>query len=330
MTRRSFSALPPDVIATAAEWFARLQEEDLCEQDFIEWQRWMAAHPDHQRAYRDMEETWRLIGEAPVPRARPQSGFVPRALAAMFVLVTVVAVAWFAMHEWTRVDAIVATATAEQRSIRLEDGTRVMLGAESELQHRIDTTSRRVRLLKGEAFFQVAHDPTRPFVVSAGGNEIRALGTAFNVLNGADRVVVTVAEGKVQVERAPSSRAALADSPERADESPVLLVAGERAASDTSGIRKLAAIEANTTATWRVGRLEYLGEPLRHVLEDVARYTDRELVLADDSLGTLGYTGTVFTDHIDEWLEGVAGVLPIEVREAEGRVEISERAALAR
>jgi len=91
------------------------------------------------------------------------------------------------------------TAIGEQRLVRLSDGTRVSLNSDSQVVVDYDTVQRRVRLKRGEAFFEVAKDMERPFIVSAGAREVTALGTAFVVRYEEGRTAVTLVEGKVAV-----------------------------------------------------------------------------------------------------------------------------------
>lgn len=294
----------------AAEWFARLQEDEATEEEFREWQRWLNAAPEHAQAYREIERAWRLIGEVkPVPWTTHQksqrTGGVRWALAAALLLSIVAGVSayWLSARGTTY-----STQIAEQRSIRLPDGSRVTLGARSSVTPTFTAETRRIRLDFGEAYFEVARDPARPFTVIAGRSEIRAVGTAFNVRSTSDRIVVSVTEGKVAV----ASRSSRSDS---------LLSAGEHAAITSGGAIEKAA--TRNAITWLQGRLEYQGETLSHVIDDLNRYTDRRIVLTDDALGGLRYSGTVFPDHLEEWLQGISGVLPVSVHDEGGRREIS-------
>ena len=230
-----------------------------------------------------------------------------------------------------------STRTAEQRSVRLPDGSRVTLGAQTKVTPMFEGNARRVALNFGEAFFEVSHDPNRPFIVIAGSSEIRAVGTSFNVRSTKDRVLVSVTEGRVAVvpmESSPidsqvnvawqrrSSVHSGASAVQAKGRDEVLLAAGEQAAVTRAG-----AVEAkaptSTVVTWLQGRFEYRGEELRHVIEDLNRYTDRHIVLADESLGDLRYSGTVFPDHLDEWLQGISGALPVAVHDHGDHREIT-------
>src|SRR5690606_28626324 len=94
---------------------------------------------------------------------------------------------------------VVRTGVGEQRTVTLEDGSRVSLNTATRLSLHFDRGVRRVRLQSGEALFEVARDPGRPFVVESGDRQVRALGTAFIVRRDAGRIAVTLMEGSVEV-----------------------------------------------------------------------------------------------------------------------------------
>jgi len=352
MSAAGFESAPGEVARVAAEWFARLQEDEVSEQDFAEWQRWLTEHPDHHRIYREIEEAWNLIGEVqPVPwspaegpearspgkpEARtapaeaPERGEMPsawaqpqapaprsrakRPWAIAAILLTVAGIVSGALFmEWPASKAY-STSIAEQRSVRLPDGSRVTLGAHSRLTPRFDGSTRQVELTQGQAFFEVTHDPARPFTVLAGASEIRAIGTSFDVRAAPSRVLVSVTEGRVAV------RSTHLD--DEANGQKLFLSAGEHAAIDRAGRVEQNARMTTNISSWRQGRFEYRGEELRYIVEDLNRYTDRPIILADDSVASLRYSGTVFPDHLDEWLEGISGALPVIVRESDSSREI--------
>lgn len=366
MSNAAQSKIPSEIVATAADWFARLQEEEVAEQDFQEWQRWLSAAPEHQRAYRNMENAWRLIGEVkriPDPqlserqvdstsgrRAAPAGGGVEIgelkkrldahskthwALAASLTLVLAGAAYWLLAG-----NPSYSTHIAEQRSVRLDDGSRVTLGASSKVTPLLTDASRRITLNFGEAFFEVAQDPQRPFIVAVGDTEIRALGTAFNVNANKSRVSVKVTEGSVAVVSVGKDREQIlvrgADRPgsgsvdgrsgmlpdgQQGIKSDLIVAAGEQVVVGRDGAVETGRANAGAV-TWLQGRFEYRGEALVHVIADLNRYTDRHIVLADPTLGNLRYSGTVFPDHLDEWLLGIGGALPVVVRDTGSEREI--------
>jgi transmembrane sensor len=251
----------------------------------------------------------------PVPWAsvreleRDRSKGVPRWAIAASVLIF----ACVAAFSWRQLSpsrsAGYATATAEQRSVLLTDGSRITLGARSRVTPRLAERERRVVLHFGEAFFEVAPDPGRPFTVVAQDHDIQVLGTSFNVRASEAEVVIGVAEGRIAISGADGKR--------------MILGAGEQVTLGAAGRVEREDAATAQIATWRQGRFEYRREALRQVVADLNRYTDRPIVIEDESVGDLSYTGTVLPDHLNEWLAGIGGVLPVQVREADGERRIS-------
>ncbi|HEY0942510.1 MAG TPA: FecR domain-containing protein [Steroidobacter sp.] len=238
---------------------------------------------------------------------------------------------------------VVETGLGEHKQIVFEDGTRIQLGAQSSITANFTKSTRSVALDRGEAHFNVAKNPERPFQVSAAGGTITAVGTAFNVHHRQDSdVVVTVTEGIVEV-APPASSDSMGNSGERdrgegpwagdepstaAPPAPQRIARGQEVTYDGQGkISPVRLAEVDTSLAWRNGRFKYRSEPLKHVIEDINRYSRRQLILDDPAVGNLLYSGTVFASDIDEWVAGLEQTFQqIEVvRNDEARVQIRTR-----
>jgi transmembrane sensor len=149
-----------------------------------------------------------------------------------------------------------------QRTVALEDGSRITLNTRSNLEVRMSHSRREIRLLAGEAFFEVAKDVSRPFLVTTALGEARAVGTRFNVLLEGDREEIATEEGKVLVRTSASKAAAVLASAGME----ATLVHGQ--ASPVLGHADLARIE-----NWRASRLEFDRVPLDTALKEISRYT---------------------------------------------------------
>lgn len=227
-----------------------------------------------------------------------------------------------------------ATAPAQRQSVLLPDGSRVTLGADSAIGVELRSDRRMLRLTRGEAYFQVAKDAKRPFVVSAGEARVRAVGTEFNVRLGARRTVVAVAEGVVRVSApsylAETSNGTSGTGAERhLQESSILVMAqlgaGQAVAyEDESGLQALPAGDASLAVTWLGGRRQYRNEPLRYVLADVNRYTGRRVEVANDATGALKFTGTLSVESSDAWFKALAIALPVTIlQQADGKLLVA-------
>jgi transmembrane sensor len=230
---------------------------------------------------------------------------------------------------------VVETGIGEHKQIVFEDGTHIQLGARTAITANFSKSVRSVALDHGEAHFQVAKDPKRPFQVSAAGGTITAVGTAFNVQRRQDSdVLVLVTEGIVEVAPPPSVNGS--DEEESIDgrgsgARPVAqrVARGHEVAYDGQG--KMSAVrlaEVDTSLAWRNGRFKYTNEPLKHVIEDINRYSRKQVIFDDEAVGNLMYSGTVFESEVDEWVSGLEKTFPqIEVvTNDDERVRLRSRA----
>jgi transmembrane sensor len=341
--------------AAAAKWFTQLQDPQTSIEVTLAWQRWMSEDERHAEAFERIEEAWHALGAlAPPPAvtassaADPYEGSVPLsdyqrpriartrrmafAIAASVVVATCLALLAF-NREWpfasvgTRGE-VMRTAIGETRSVRLEDGSRIMLGGGTEIDIQLQQDSRRISLLRGEAFFRVARDAARPFIVRAGDAAVTAIGTEFNVRRGGDRVTVAVVEGRVVVERSSPLVPAGLLQQIRPELTPVRVDAGQQTIVDHAGIERATPLPDPGSATaWQTGRLAYQGEALRYVLADVNRYSLMPIVIEDESIGALSITGTIASDNVSEWIASLERAFGLVAVEDSGRIVLKRASA---
>jgi transmembrane sensor len=239
-----------------------------------------------------------------------------------------------------------ATTTAtvlrpEQRT--LPDGTTVDLNAGAEIEVNFTASFRRITLRQGEAHFQVTKDAQRPFIVTAGAIEVRAVGTAFAVELGSSAVDVLVTEGRVAVNPADASLSPTRPSPTVApppSPAPPLAAvgAGERVVIDRidrapsasprgnpvpARVTQLSAADINARLGWRVARLKFAATPLTQVVamfNEHAVSGDARLVLAPDVPSDLRVSGTLRADDVDSLLRLLAGEFGISGESRPGEI----------
>lgn len=270
----------------ALDWFVLRDRGAMSPQDEAEFEAWLARHPGHRRAYGDALRLWNELGEvisrSPEPRARP-TWFQYAAAAAAAGIAVVGALVLLDVP--MRLAADVRSATGEIATRTLPDGSIVTLNTDSAITVHYTPEQRRVSLLRGEAFFQVAHDPARPFVVESELGEARALGTAFVVWRDEDRTIVTVIERRVAVAYPAGDGAVVTLSP------------GQRVGYDAaSGIGPIEAVDAEATSAWRRGKLTIVDEPLGAVIDDLNRYHTGYIRIVDSSVRDRRVSG-VFDLH---------------------------------
>ncbi|ANK76160.1 iron dicitrate transport regulator FecR (plasmid) [Ensifer adhaerens] len=297
------------VLQAAAGWVARLQSEDATVIDRQAFERWLDEHPDHRAAYEELRALWSDLGEVPIPegrlgqlraqRRRRVGGFVGLCLAAGVAILTL------ATPYGDRWRADYYTGVGEVRRIALEDGTQVDLNTDTALVVHYDQGQRKVRLLRGEAFFAVAKNPQRPFVVEDGSISATALGTRYSVgATGADRAAdVKVEEGRVEVEAAGQK---------------AILGAGEAATIDRQGRLFLTKTDVAAGTAWRDGKLVFSRLPLREVLSTLERYRRGRILLIDEKAGALEVSGIFDLHDTDDALSVLEASLPLRVLRLSG------------
>jgi transmembrane sensor len=275
-------------LRSAKDWLIRLREQDLVTSKAFE--AWLDANPEHVYAFAEIEK---LFNESAVP-ARNAVYFPQRRrlrlpwripLAAMAACaVGLLAAPHLYMLRFITADAVAMAGST--REVRLADGTHVTLNSRSAIRTDLEPGSRHVDLLDGEAFFDVAHDAARPFIVAAGDARIRVLGTQFNVRMEGDQVIVSVTRGLVRVSPV--------DQPSRA----LNLHAGEEAV--VNDMRSQARVfDPLVTNAWREKQVIFVQTPLRTVVRELNRYRSAPIILINTSLANKNVTAALSTDEPD-------------------------------
>lgn len=207
------------------------------------------------------------------------------------------------------VTASTSVVTAPERRT-LPDGSVVELKAGAELTVNFTATSagpRDVVLTRGEAHFQVAKNPARPFVVRTGeGIAFRAVGTAFSVGVLGATLEMVVTEGRVAV-----------DTPSASNADALIVPAGHvvtvgRTASPPE-IAPLSAAESEHRLAWRVPRLEFNETPLWEVVSLLNQHSGSRISLASSELGRVEISGALRADNLEPLLRILETQYQIEV-----------------
>ena len=211
-----------------------------------------------------------------------------------------------------------ATAVGEKTAVTLPDGSVVTLNTDSVLRTRADRDRRLVYLDKGQAFFRVAKNARRPFIVHAAGRTVTAVGTAFDVRVDARRFEVTLVEGKVRVEApaAPPARGPAASSGEPTPVRATEMLAGDQFVAADPRHWSVSQTDTGRETAWLSGRLKFQGEPLGEVAEEFNRYSERKIVVADPALARRPISGTFQATDEEAFVQAlqVAGLAQVSAR----------------
>ncbi len=309
-----------DLANEAAEWFLKLRDDDLSRADYLEWQEWIAESDDHARAFAGAEDCWDAldnIKDLPWVNTSPPAHMtknyfrriMPVAASIAASLLIALSIGLFLQKDITPSLETTSyqTARAEHKTIRLDDGSKINLGARSIINVNYSDIRRDITLVRGEAIFDVVKDKTRPFVVKTGNGTVTAIGTKFNIHSNDQNVVVTVLEGIVEVNPYPDNIIPDNASLPRVSAGKAVTYQGNGHISEVMDTNIEAAV------SWEKGLLVRVDTPLASVIEDVNRYSAREIIIGDAALNDISFTGTVLNDGIDNWLRGLSVAYPIKV-----------------
>jgi transmembrane sensor len=184
--------------AEAIDWWVRRDADPPSTAEAQDFAAWLARDPANEAAYDEIGSLWGDLAHVPRPTPAPQRrAAIP--LSPVFAAM-LLAVLGFGFEELSRAfRADHRTGTGETRLVLLDDGTRVQLDTDSAIAVDFSAAARQVRLLAGEAWFDVAKDPARPFLVAPGGGTVTALGTSFDVATDPTKTEVTVTAHRVAV-----------------------------------------------------------------------------------------------------------------------------------
>lgn len=290
--------------AEAAAWLARLKGPHRTAETEAALQDWLRVDAAHADAFERATELWDLLpglaaSERHESSHRATRRYAPYAIAAS--LLTMIGAG--AMYQYLGQGSVLETRIGEQRTATLDDGSRVSLNTDSHVTVRFARAERTISLDQGEAQFDVAHDAARPFVVHAGDETIRALGTNFVVRRDGDEVRVTLLRGKVEVRRDGDNSGLLA-----------VLRPGERLSASPGGTPVLDRPAVEAVTAWRRGEILFDGTPLGQAIAEVNRYGRVRLIVEDPRVAALPVSGVFTTDDVAEFADAIAQLHGLRVR----------------
>lgn len=334
----------------AGAWIVKIDQGELSPEQVSEFQQWLSQSPFHREYIEKLAKNWDSMsilselaelfplpdGNHCAPKQRQRNGLPLWLISSVSACLLVAMIAF--NFNLNADKSAYFTAIGQRQDVTLDDGSVVSLNTNSHMEVDLSGDIRMVSLLKGEAHFDVAKNPKRPFVVYAGKGMVWAVGTAFNVRNTDVNVDVVVTEGTVKVyaeseqpevgSQGFSSTQALLPMAEQTQYE-VIAHAGETV-SYREVIEQHVAISAQAVdkkLAWKTGYLTFSGESLELALKEIARYTDKEIIITDDKVKTLQIGGHFKTDNIDGLLASLGEGFDLDVRyTSDNRIRISDKA----
>ncbi|MDR0277237.1 MAG: FecR family protein [Paucimonas sp.] len=297
-----------DIHEQASLWHIRLREPGADERLREAHRQWLAADPRHAQAFAEAVELWGKLAE-PVARVRAEEQaqwrarqrrprlFRPLAAAACLVLALGGGLLW----QGGGLDDLRSdyhTAVGQRQSVILADGSRVELNTHSALAVSFSEGRRQVRLLRGEAWFEVQKDASRPFVVAVPQGTVTVTGTRFNVRLDATQTTVSLAEGRVELDTAGQHAELLPD---------------QQSCLHASGLCSATGFDRQATDAWRQGQMVFYRTPLKQVIAELSRYHHGQVFIHGEALANLPVSGVFATASEDAVLQALQETLKIKV-----------------
>jgi transmembrane sensor len=308
-----------DPTQEAADWLARLRSDNMSEMEEARFRAWLSGDPARRREFDALSTMWdeldrvadfpEVLAAMSGPKGRiVQPRVSRRAVLGWALAAGVAGAAGFVSWQRWLASGHYETLVGEQRTVPLADGSIITLNTSSRVHVRLGPNERRISLLQGQAQFEVAKDAARPFIVSAGRGEVRALGTTFDVYRRTDDVVVTLIEGRVAV--ASDTRGEADPTSHRVE-----LAAGEQAAFTHDGanlVRRRA--DVRRISAWRSRKLDFAETPLSEAIIEANRYSHIKVELRAPALSDARISGVFDAGRNDAFADALRAYFGLQVQ----------------
>jgi len=312
-----------DVRALASEWLERRVSEDWSDKDQAELDAWVAESATNKVAYMRVSAAWAKADRIVVlktPSFRPaapaqRKGIVSTSFQIAAALIVASAIGIGTTQYLSRPDGTVySTAVGGHKTITLSDGSRIELNTDTSLRIALKDDRRNIVLDKGEAFFHVTHDSSRPFVVTVGSHRITDIGTEFVVRRQPGEVKVSLVEGRAQFENIGTTGS-----------KPAVLAPGDVvvATSKDFSVTRKPVHDLDETMAWRHGSLIFFHTSLADAAKEINRYNEQKVVVADTHAARLKINGTFPVNDVRLFGRVAHVVLGVNVENKGGDVVIS-------
>ena len=294
--------------AEAAAWIEQRDRDGWTAENETALASWLAQSPAHRAAFWRLEAAWKdtsRLGAFRAPQRRThREGFTApifKAVAALAViaLCTAAGLQYLSMPE----GKTYSTTVGGRQILTLSDGSKIDLNTDSAVRVALSETTRKVWLEKGEAYFEVTHDSSRPFVVTVGNRQITDLGTKFQIRQDANHLRVAVLEGRVQIDE------------KKTGAKPLVLDAGDVAVATGNAIHlaRRDTKELEKDLGWQRGVLVFDNRTLGDVTAEFNRYNSRKMVITDRATAATRIAGTFRADNVDAFVNTLERVLGLHI-----------------
>jgi transmembrane sensor len=309
----------------AADWLERMDRGDWSEADQSQLDAWLEEAPAHMVALWRLDGAWSFadrlaalrrpgLHETLLARGRGVLPIVAKAAAGIALIAALGTAVMYLVPK--PAEKTFATEIGGRKTLELPDGSRIELNTGTQLRLATDGAQRKVWLDKGEAFFDIKHDASRPFVVITAGHRITDLGTKFVVREAADSLEVTLVEGRARFESADT-----AIKPQLAFLSPGDVVVATATSMDVTRKSKK---DLSADLGWRRGVLIFQHTTLAEAAAEFNRYNTQRLVIGDEKTASLQINGTFKNDDAASFAGTARAVFGLKVEKHGDEIVLSQ------
>lgn len=344
MSSDPFSENESNITVEACSWIAQLETGKLTAADEEAFREWISRSPRHASEIKNlavMSKDLNLLSEAYTTdlaenihraavsqkKSRKLFSLEPMVAGSLAIAVIFAFVLMFSQSNGLVEATVYTTAIGEYREFTLSDGSIIELNTDSQVEVSYDKNNRRVRLLSGEAFFDVTPNADRPFWVYAGDKYVRVVGTAFMVSLLDENFELLVTEGKVELMSNTASVVSLQQSEsvnalepidtEQLSNKPISLIAGQSISiadtEQTAPVQTLSERDQRRELSWQEGLHDFSDNSLEEVINQVARYNQIEIEITDPELRELRFGGVFRIGDTEPLFDALVSAYGVQV-----------------
>lgn len=307
--------------------FLRMNSGETTESDRKYFENWKERNPELLPQYQEMNNLWNELGIYATDMSSNEvhgykeenssmlTGYLRHPGLAIAASVMLLVSVFASLHYYSIPDFLqYTTERGERLVVSLEDGSNIHLNSLTDMDVIFDANRRLIKLNKGEALFEVAHDKNRKFIVQTIYGSIQAVGTEFNVNVISDDIKITIIEGTVLVKA------------NKNDHHPAIsevVVVGEQVLIDDRGIIESTSIKnAEQVIAWTRGKLVFSGEALHLALEKINLHSKHSILVKDPRLRDLPLYGVFNTGDTLGFISAIEQAFPVQPLEVSGNATL--------
>lgn len=315
---------------TAISWFLRMQDADYDHPDRTKFEAWLMMSPIHQIAYEEVAKTWEVFDSAEdlktLDAAMEQKAFLDKkkrnnkisnSIVSLVAVTLLAFTSLFAYRSWQAQPVMEVVKVAEVGQIKnemLEDGTKLNINANSELEITYYRDRRVAKLKRGEVVFEVARDESRPFIVDSGYGRITVLGTRFAVNRLQKLIRVSVDHGKVQVDAVDKEGVPLS--------APLVITNGQVVEVHQNQQPKLTKQLAKDAFSFTQGVITFDRAGLEEIAETLSRYHKPALSIQGQLVNDAEITAVIKVQDVDKFIANLPNMASVQIEKSPNQVSI--------